>query len=86
VIHWLNSKLNNCEIVAKSSSNCGVLSETTDVTKNANVKSVEKFSTSTPATAETVWLKWCVMWKNPNLYVHYFSRTILTLNPPMAGN
>jgi hypothetical protein len=56
VIHWLNSKLNNCEIVAKSSSNCGVLSETTNVTKNANVKSVEKFSTSTPATAETVWL------------------------------
>jgi len=54
VIHWLNSKLNNCEIVAKSSSNCGVLSETTDVTKNANVKSVEKFSTSTPATGETV--------------------------------
>jgi len=53
VIHWLNSKLNNCEIVAKSSSNCGVLSETTDVTKNTNVKSVEKFSTSTPATAET---------------------------------
>lgn len=53
VIHWLNSKLNNCEIVAKSSSNCGILSETTNVTKNANVKSVEKFSTSTPATAET---------------------------------
>ncbi|KAL4149113.1 hypothetical protein QTP88_003127 [Uroleucon formosanum] len=53
VIHWLNSKLNNCEIVAKSSSNCGVLSETTDVTKNVNVKSVEKFSTSTPATGET---------------------------------
>jgi len=54
VIHWLNSKLNNCEIVAKSSNNCGVLSETTNVTKNANVKSVEKFSTSTPANAETV--------------------------------
>ncbi|XP_026809256.1 spindle assembly abnormal protein 6 homolog isoform X1 [Rhopalosiphum maidis] len=53
VIHWLNSKLNNCEIVAKSSSNCGVLSETTNVTKNANVKSMEKFSTSTPATTET---------------------------------
>ncbi|XP_060880104.1 spindle assembly abnormal protein 6 homolog isoform X1 [Metopolophium dirhodum] len=53
VIHWLNSKLNNCEIVAKSSSNCGVLSETTDVTKNVNVKNVEKFSTSTPATGET---------------------------------
>ncbi|XP_025414780.1 spindle assembly abnormal protein 6 homolog [Sipha flava] len=54
VIHWLNSKLNNCEIAAKSSSNCGVLSETTDVTKNVNInKSVAKFSTSTPATAET---------------------------------
>lgn len=53
VIHWLNSKLNNCEIVAKSSSNCGVLSETTDATRNVNVKSTEKFSTSTPATAET---------------------------------
>lgn len=54
VIHWLNSKLNNCEIVAKLSTNCGALSETTDVTKNVNVRSSEKFSTSTPATTETV--------------------------------
>lgn len=53
VIQWLNTKLNNCEITAKSSSNLGVLSETTDITKNMNTnKSVGKFSTSTPA--ETV--------------------------------
>jgi len=58
VIHWLNSKLNNCEIKAKSSSNCGVLSDMTDVTKNVNAnKSVAKFSTSTPATAESDDLK-----------------------------
>lgn len=56
VIHWLNSKLNNCEITAKSSSNSGgVLSEVIDVTKNVNVnKSDGKFSTSTPATNESV--------------------------------
>lgn len=57
VIHWLNSKLNNCEITAKSSSNnCGVLSETTNINKNMNPpsKSGEKFSTSTPATIESV--------------------------------
>ncbi|VVC28737.1 Spindle assembly abnormal protein 6, N-terminal [Cinara cedri] len=54
VIHWLNSKLNNCEITAKSSSNFGVLSETTNVTKNTNAyKNIGKFSTSTPASAET---------------------------------
>lgn len=55
VIHWLNSKLNNCEIKAKSSSNCGVLSDMTDVAKNVNAnKTMAKFSTSTPATAESV--------------------------------
>lgn len=53
----MNSKLNNCEITAKSSSNCGMLSETTDVTKNVNInKNIAKFSASTPATNETVWL------------------------------
>lgn len=56
VIYWLNTKLNNCEISAKSSSNCGVLSEIPDVTKNVNVNTGGKFSTSTPATTETVWL------------------------------
>lgn len=57
VIHWLNSKLNNCEITAKSTSNC-VLSETTDFTKNTNgTKIAGKFSTSTPASAESaVWV------------------------------
>lgn len=57
VIDWLHTKLNNCEIIAKSSSNCaGVLSEEiTDATKNANCnKTGGKFSTSTPASAESV--------------------------------
>lgn len=55
VIHWLNSKLNNCEITAKSNSNCGMLSETTDGTKNINSnKIIGKFSTSTPASVESV--------------------------------
>ncbi|XP_050537193.1 spindle assembly abnormal protein 6 homolog isoform X3 [Daktulosphaira vitifoliae] len=51
VIHWLNSKLNNCEITAKPLSS---ISETNNITKSniTATKSLGKFSTSTPATTE----------------------------------
>ncbi|XP_050428961.1 spindle assembly abnormal protein 6 homolog [Adelges cooleyi] len=51
VIHWLNSKLNNCEITAKPSNSA---LETINVTKNNvnAIKSIGKFSTSTPATTD----------------------------------
>jgi len=78
VIEWLHTKLNNCEITAKSSSNCGVQSEVTDTTKNAN-KIGGKFSTSTPASVESVWLlKNCVL--KILIYFNVFSRMIISLN------
>lgn len=79
VIEWLHTKLNNCEIIAKSSSNC-VLSEETDLAKNANAnKNGGKFSTSTPASLESVkFLK--NIYFETLIYLNVFSRMIISLN------